>query len=80
MSWWRSEVLSQVEEFKHLEVLFMTERRTEQEINRWISAASAVVLTLHGSVVGKRKLSQKARLSVYRSVYLLEEVVREKEV
>ncbi|TWW55949.1 hypothetical protein D4764_09G0009990 [Takifugu flavidus] len=40
----------------------------EQEIGRRIGAASAVMWTLHRSVVVKRELSQKAKLSIYRSI------------
>ena len=42
----------------------------DQEIDRWIGAAFAVMRTLHQSVVVKRKLSQKARLSGYWSVFV----------
>ena len=35
-----------------------------------IGAASAVMWTLKQSVVGKRKLNQKANLSIYRSIYV----------
>ena len=65
-----SEVLPQVEEFKYLGVLFTSDGRREREIDRQIGAASAVVQTLHRSVVVKRELSQKARLSVYRSIFV----------
>ena len=51
------EILPQVEEFKYLGVLFTSEGRMEREIGRWIGAASAVMQTLHGSVVVKRELS-----------------------
>ncbi|TWW53801.1 hypothetical protein D4764_0263840 [Takifugu flavidus] len=40
-----------VEEFKYLGVLFTSERRMEREIDRRIGAASAVMRTLHRSVV-----------------------------
>lgn len=42
----------------------------EHEIDRRISAASAVMHTLHGSVVMKRELSQKAKLLIYRSIFI----------
>ncbi|KAK0131008.1 Retrovirus-related Pol polyprotein from type-1 retrotransposable element R2 [Merluccius polli] len=51
------ETLPQVEEFKYLGVLFTSEGRMEREIDRRIGAASAVMRTLHGSVVVKRELS-----------------------
>ena len=53
------EILPQVEEFKYLRVLFTSEGRMEREIDRRIGAASAVMRSLHGSVVVKRELSQR---------------------
>ncbi|KAK0137964.1 Delta-1-pyrroline-5-carboxylate synthase [Merluccius polli] len=64
------EILPQVEEFKYLGVLFTSEGRMEREIDRRIGAASAVMRTLHGSVVVKRELSRKAKLSIYQSIYI----------
>ncbi|TWW52999.1 R2DM Retrovirus-related Pol polyprotein from type II retrotransposable element, partial [Takifugu flavidus] len=60
------EILPQVEEFKYLGVLFTSEGRMEREIDRRIGAASTVMRALHRSVVVKRELSQKAKLSIYR--------------
>ncbi|KAK0135268.1 TATA box-binding protein-associated factor RNA polymerase I subunit A [Merluccius polli] len=65
-----AEILPQVEEFKYLGVLFTSEGRMEREIGRQIGAASAVMRTLHGSVVVKRELSRKAKLSIYQSIYV----------
>ena len=42
----------------------------EWEIDRRIGAASAWMQTLKQSIVKKRKLSQKAKLSTYRSIYV----------
>nr|XP_049572422.1 uncharacterized protein LOC125965716 [Syngnathus scovelli] len=63
----RDEILPQVEEY--LGVLFASEGRMEREIDRRIGAASAIMRTLYRSVVVKRELSQKAKLSIYRSIY-----------
>ena len=60
------ESLSQVEEFNYLWVLFTC----EQEIDRWLGAASAMIRALKRSVVVNRELSQKAKLSIYRSIYI----------
>ncbi|TWW69645.1 hypothetical protein D4764_18G0004510 [Takifugu flavidus] len=46
----KEEILPQVEEFKYLGVLFTSEGRMEQEIDRRIGAASAVMRTLHRSI------------------------------
>ncbi|TWW75399.1 hypothetical protein D4764_13G0000610 [Takifugu flavidus] len=62
------EVLPQVEKFKYLGILFTSEGRMEREINRWIGAASAVVWVLNRSVMVKKELSQKAKLSIYRLI------------
>ena len=48
----------------------MSEGKMEQEIYRWIGAASAVICISRRYVVVKRELSQKAKLSVYRSIYV----------
>ncbi|TWW77032.1 R2DM Retrovirus-related Pol polyprotein from type II retrotransposable element [Takifugu flavidus] len=66
----KEDILPQVEEFKYLGVLFTSEGRMEQEIDRRIAAASAVMRTLHQSVVVKRELSQKVKLSIYRSIFI----------
>ena len=42
----------------------------EQEIDRRIGAESAVMQMLKWSVVINRELSQKAKLSIYRSIYI----------
>ena len=55
-----NEVLPQVK-FKYLWVLFTNDGRRESEIDRQIGAASVLV---------KRELSQKARISIYRSIFV----------
>jgi len=62
--------LTQAKEFKYLRVLFTSEGKMEREMDRWIGAVSAVMRTLYLSVVVKRELSQKAKLSIYRSIYV----------
>ena len=64
------ESLPQVEEFKYLGVLFTSGGRTEREIDRRIGAASAVMQALYRSVVVKKELSRKAKLSIYQSIYV----------
>ncbi|KAK3516473.1 hypothetical protein QTP70_016707, partial [Hemibagrus guttatus] len=64
------EVLPQVEEFKYLGVLFTSEGRMDCEIDRRIGAAAAVMRSMYRSVVVKKELSQKAKLSIYHSIYV----------
>ncbi|KAK3511176.1 hypothetical protein QTP70_032221, partial [Hemibagrus guttatus] len=64
------EVLPQVEEFKYLGVLFMSEGRMDREIDRRISAVAAVMRSMYRSVVVKKELSRKAKLSIYQSIYI----------
>ncbi|TWW59478.1 hypothetical protein D4764_06G0010080 [Takifugu flavidus] len=68
--WVGEEVLPQVEEFKYLGILFTSEGRMEREINRRIGAASTVMRALNRSVVVKKELSRKAKISIYRSIYI----------
>ncbi|KAI3355946.1 hypothetical protein L3Q82_004492 [Scortum barcoo] len=62
------EVLPQVEEFKYLGVLFTSEGKMEREIDRRIGAASAgaVMRSVYRTVVVKKELSRKAKLSIYQ--------------
>ncbi|TWW76516.1 hypothetical protein D4764_13G0011780 [Takifugu flavidus] len=66
----KEEILPQVEEFKYLGVLFTSEGRMEREIDRRIGAASAAMRMPHRSVAVKRELSRKAKLSIYRSIFV----------
>ena len=65
-----NEALPQVKEFKYLGVLFTSEGRAEKEISRRIGAAGAVLQSLYRTVVTKRELSRKAKLSVYRAIFV----------
>ncbi|KAI3352411.1 hypothetical protein L3Q82_005371 [Scortum barcoo] len=60
------EVLPQVEEFKYLGVLFTSEGKMERKIDRRIGAASTVMRSVYWTVVVKKELSRKAKLSIYR--------------
>ena len=42
----------------------------EREIDRRIGAASAVLRALHRPIIVKKELNQKAKLSIYRSIYV----------
>ncbi|KAK3521336.1 hypothetical protein QTP70_003461 [Hemibagrus guttatus] len=64
------EILPQVEEFKYLGVLFTSEGRMDREIDRRIGAAAAVMRSMYQSVVVKKELSRKAKLSIYQSIYV----------
>ncbi|KAK3567045.1 hypothetical protein QTP86_009013 [Hemibagrus guttatus] len=64
------EVLPQVEELKYLGVLFTSEGRMDREIDRRIGAAAAVMRSMYRSVVVKKELSRKAKLSIYQSIYV----------
>ncbi|KAK3552087.1 hypothetical protein QTP70_034035 [Hemibagrus guttatus] len=63
------ELLPQLEEFKYLGVLFTSEGRMDREIDRRIGAAAAVMRSVYRSVVVKKELSWKAKLSIYQSIY-----------
>uniref|UniRef100_A0AAQ4R3P6 Reverse transcriptase domain-containing protein n=1 Tax=Gasterosteus aculeatus aculeatus TaxID=481459 RepID=A0AAQ4R3P6_GASAC len=62
--------LPQVKEFKYLGVLFTSEGKMECEFGRRIGAAGAVLHSLYRTVVTKRELSRKAKLSIYRSIFV----------
>ena len=57
--------MPQAKEFKYLGVLFTSEGKVERETDRRIGAAAAVKQTLHRTVLVKRELSRKEKLSMY---------------
>jgi len=61
--------LQQAETFKYLKVVFTNDRERDVETDTWIDQANAVLRKLYGSVVAKRKLSNTAKLSVFKSVF-----------
>ena len=60
--------LKHVEKFKYLGVAFTSDGRQDEELDTRIGKASAVLRALHYSVVMKRELSKKAKLSVFKAV------------
>ena len=62
--------LKQSEKFKYLGVSFTTDSRQNSELDIRIGKASAVMRQFHRSVVLKRELSTKTKLSIFRSVYV----------
>ena len=62
--------LKQVEKFKYLGVAVTSDGRQDEELDTRIGKASAVMRALHYSVVMKRELSKKAKLSVFKAVFV----------
>ena len=57
--------LKQVEKFKYLGVAFTSDGRQDEELDVRSGKASAVMRALHHSIVLKRELLRKAKLSVF---------------
>ena len=62
--------LKRSEKFKYLGVSFTSDDKPNSELDIRIGKASAVMRQLHRSVVLKRELCAKAKLSIFRSVYV----------
>ena len=62
--------LKQVEKFKYLGVAFTSDGRQNEELDTRIGKACAVMRALHYSVVMKRELSKKAKLSFFKAVFV----------
>ena len=62
--------LKQVEKFKYLRVALTSDGRQDEELDTQIGMASAVMRALHYSVVMKRELSKKAKLSIFKTVFV----------
>ena len=62
--------LKQVEKFKYLGVAFTSDGRQDEEMDTQFGNASAVMRALHFSAVMKRELSKKAKLSIFKTVFV----------
>ena len=62
--------LKQVGKFKYLGVAFTSDERQDEKLDVRSGKASAVMRALHHSVVLKRELSRKAKLSVFKSIFV----------
>ena len=62
--------MKQVEKFKFLGVAFTSAGRQDEALVTRIGKASVVVRVLHYSGVMKRQLSKKAKLSVFKTVFV----------
>ena len=62
--------LQQTEKFKYLGVVFSSDGRQDNELNNRIRKASAVMCQFYRSVVLKQELCTKAKLIVFRSVFV----------
>ena len=62
--------LKQVEKFKYLGVAFTSDGKKDEELDTRIGKASAAMRGLHYSVVMKRELSKKAKLSIFKAVFI----------
>ena len=62
--------LKQLEKFKYLGVAFTSDRRQDEELNARIGKADAVMQALHYLVVMKQELVKKAKLSIFKTVFV----------
>ena len=69
-SWFRCEVLPQVEDFMYLGVLYRVGGEWSRRLASWIGVAYVEMFTIYRFVAMKRELGQKATVSVYRSIYV----------
>ena len=61
--------LKQVEKFKYLGVAFASDGRQDEKLDTRIDKASEVMIALHYFVVMKRELSEKAKLSIFKTIF-----------
>ena len=62
--------LKQVEKFKYLGVTITSDRRQDEKLDNQYGKASAIMRTLHYSVVMKREMPKKAKLSIFQTVFV----------
>ena len=63
--------LKHMEKFKYVGVAFTSDGRRDEELDVWSSKAMAVMRALHHSVILKWKLLRKAKLLVFKSIFIV---------
>ena len=63
--------LKQAEKFKYLGVAFTSDGRQDKELDVRSGKVSAIMRALHHLVVLKREVSRKAKLSMFKSIFVL---------
>ena len=61
--------LKQIEKFKYLGVAFTSDGRQDEELDTRIGKAKAVMRALRYSVIMRRELSEKAKLSIFKTAF-----------
>jgi hypothetical protein len=62
--------LEQVESFKYLAAIISQDGRIDLEVNNRIATAGRLYHAISRGFTGKREVSKKTKLTVYRTVYL----------
>ena len=62
--------LKQAEKFEYISVAFASDGRQDEELNVRSGKTSAMMRALHHSVVLKWELPRKAKLSLFKSVFV----------
>ena len=62
--------LKQIEKFEYVWIAFTGDARQDEELDTRIGKSSLVMRALHCSDVMKRELSKKAKLSIYKTVFV----------
>ena len=62
--------LKKLEKFRYLGVALPSDGKQDEELDTRISKVSAVMRALHYSVVMKRELSKKSKLSIFKTVFV----------
>jgi len=63
--------MNQVEKYKILEIVFTSDGRQDEELDTRMGKANTVMRALQYSVVMKRELSKKAKLTVFQTIFVL---------
>src|SRR5258708_30196760 len=64
------QTLKQVNKFRYLECLINNEEKLDDEISQRIGSADRILKLINSTIITKRELSLKAKVSVYNSVYV----------
>ena len=67
---WRGETLEQVSTYEYLGVTISDDGKYECEINNRITKANNVYYSINNTIIGKKEISTKTKMSIFQSIYI----------
>ena len=67
---WKDDKLEQVNTYQYLGTIISSTGSLEDEINNRVNKANGIYYQIYNSIIGKKEISTKVKIQVYKTVYI----------